>query len=81
MVASHGPLNCIANAPPYVRSGLFLDISASSLPKPLFAYIVASLWLPKANILRCQTNDISSFVDDTSSSTACTHVNAYEVVL
>ena len=39
------------------------------------ADIVSLLWLPKANILRCQTNNIPFTVDDTSTGTTGPNVD------
>ena len=44
-------------------------------------YVVASLRLPQTNVLRCKANDVSCFVDDTSSCTSSTNVDANVVIL
>ena len=40
------------------------------------AYIVTCLWLPKLDVLGMQADDVTMRVDDTSSGTACTHIDA-----
>jgi hypothetical protein len=44
------------------------------------AYIIAMLWLPKANVLRGQPHNIALGIDDTGTSTASSDINADIVV-
>lgn len=44
-------------------------------------YIVASLWLPEANVLACQTDDIALVVHDTCSRTTGSDIDTDIVVL
>jgi hypothetical protein len=43
-------------------------------------YIVSSLWLPEANVLRCQSYNITLIVHDTGSGTTSTHIDTDIVV-
>lgn len=44
-------------------------------------HIVAGLWLPESNVLRCEAHDVAGFVDDTRSRTACADIDADVVIL
>jgi hypothetical protein len=44
------------------------------------AYIVPSLWLPQANVLGSESNDITLIVHDTGSRAACADINT-DIVL
>ena len=44
-------------------------------------YVVSGLRLPKADVLRCKSDDVSCFVDDTRSCTSSTNIDANVVVL
>lgn len=44
------------------------------------SYIVTMFWLPESNVLRGQADDVALGIDDTSSGTASSDVNADEMV-
>lgn len=44
------------------------------------AYIVTSLWLPKSNILRGQSNNVTFVINNTGPGTSSTYINADVVV-
>ena len=44
------------------------------------AHIIALLWLPQANVLRSQPDNVASAVNDASTGTPSTHINANIVI-
>ena len=82
VVLGQGLLDGGTDALPDISSRLFLHLtSVGGLCKRLSRlYIVTLLWLPQPDILRGQANYVTLRIDDASSSTAGTDVDAYVVI-
>ena len=84
VVLSHGFFDAVTDAAPDICGRLFLWGVRICLRMCLcvsLTYIVAGLWLPETDVLRCQPDDITRFIDNTCSRTACTDIDTDVVVL